>query len=311
MKLRKIIIKNLATFEDAEIDFTTEPLKNSPLFLICGDTGAGKSTITDAVSLSLYGKTPRFENVEKEDITVENSTIGKTSDSRHVMRHGTAEALAATIFEAYNGNVYKAEWYVQRARKKTIGTLHNAKNTLYIFKNSQFEPLTEKQKEFDLEIEKLTGLNFDRFIRCVMLAQNQFSKFLYADRDKKSEILQMLTNTDIYERISVKIYEKYKEAKSLVEQQDRFLENIKLLSEDEKNEIEKQKAEFQKNLEQVNAETSKIQTQTLWKKTFDELNLFLLQKSEEKQLAEKAKENFSDKQATIRQLEVWKITLAV
>lgn len=304
MKLRKIIIKNLATFEDAEIDFTTEPLKNSPLFLICGDTGAGKSTITDAVSLSLYGKTPRFENVEKEDITVENSTIGKTSDSRHVMRHGTAEALAATIFEAYNGNVYKAEWYVQRARKKTIGTLHNAKNTLYIFKNSQFEPLTEKQKEFDLEIEKLTGLNFDRFIRCVMLAQNQFSKFLYADRDKKSEILQMLTNTDIYEKISVRIFEKYKEAKSLVEQQDKLLENIKLLSEDEKNEIEKQKAEFQKNLEQVNAETSKIQTQTLWKKTFDDLNLFFQKKITEKQLAEKAKENFSDKQTTIRQLEV-------
>ena len=304
MKLRKIIIKNLATFEDAEIDFTTEPLKNSPLFLICGDTGAGKSTITDAVSLSLYGKTPRFENVEKEDITVENSTIAKTSDSRHVMRHGTAEALAATIFEAYNGNVYKAEWYVQRARKKTIGTLHNAKNTLYIFKNSQFEPLTEKQKEFDLEIEKLTGLNFDRFIRCVMLAQNQFSKFLYADRDKKSEILQMLTNTDIYEKISVRIFEKYKEAKSLVEQQDKLLENIKLLSEDEKNEIEKQKAEFQKNLEQVNAETSKIQTQTLWKKTFDDLNLFFQKKITEKQLAEKAKENFTDKQNTINQLEL-------
>ena len=56
MKLKKIIIQNLATIEDAEIDFTSEPLKNASLFLICGDTGSGKSTITDALCLSLYGK---------------------------------------------------------------------------------------------------------------------------------------------------------------------------------------------------------------------------------------------------------------
>ncbi|MBQ3655894.1 MAG: AAA family ATPase [Bacteroidales bacterium] len=304
MKLRKIIIKNLATIESAEIDFTTEPLKNSSLFLICGDTGAGKSTITDAVSLSLYGKTPRFENIEKEDITVENSTIVRTSDSRHVMRHGTAEALAATVFEAHDGKVYKAEWSVQRARKKLDGTLHGAKNTLYVFKNSQFEPLTDKQKEFEAEIEKLTGLNFDRFIRCVMLAQNQFSKFLYADRDTKSEILQMLTNTDIYEKISIKINEKYKESKSLVEQQDKLLETTKLLSEDEKNEIENKKTELLKSLEELNAKIVNIQNQISWKKTFDELDIFLRQKVQEKQNAEKAKKNFSDKQVIINQLEL-------
>jgi exonuclease SbcC len=304
MKLRKIIIKNLATLEDAEVDFTSGALKDSPLFLICGDTGAGKSTITDAVSLSLYGKTPRFESVEKEDITLENSAISKTSDPRHIMRHGKAEALAATVFETYGGGVYMAEWTVQRARKKIDGTLHGAKNTLYVFRNLRFEPVTDKQREFDSEIEKLTGLNFDRFVRCVMLAQNQFSKFLYADRDKKSEILQMLTDTDVYEKISVRIYEKYKEAKSLVEMQDRLLEGIKLLSDNEIRELEDKNAELLKTREKVQNLTAETMTQINWKKTFDEADNLLRQKAKEKQNAEKALENFSDKQLLIKQLEL-------
>lgn len=303
MKLKKIIIQNLATIEDAEIDFTSEPLKNASLFLICGDTGSGKSTITDALCLSLYGKTPRFESVEKEDITLEDSTVVKTSDSRHIIRYGKTGAFAATIFEAFDGKCYKAEWSVQRAGKKLSGTLHRAKNVLYVLNNQTFEPVTDLQREFDSKIEKLTSLNFDRFIRCTLLAQNQFSKFLYAGKEKKSEILQMLTDTAIYEKISIRIYEKYKESKLLVEQQDKLLENIHLLSEEEISKILADLNVSTQKMSETNSMLSKVQLQENWRKTFDNLDLLLKQKLLDKQNAENQKNNFIANELLIKQLE--------
>lgn len=303
MKILKIIIQNLATIENAEIDFSSGPLKNSPLFLICGDTGAGKSTITDAVCLSLYGLTPRFDSTSQETIYLENSTINKTSDARHIMRHGTSKALAATVFEA-QGKIYKAEWEVHRAGQKFSGTLQPAKNTLYVIKSSQEEVITDKQKEFSSEIEKLTGLNFDRFIRCVMLAQNQFSKFLFAAADKKSEILQMLTNTDIYEKISLRIYEKYKNCKTEIEFKDNSLKEIQLLSDDEILKLSDEKKNCVSLSEKLKNQIQTVQNKINWKKTFIELDKTLKQKTLEKEKAETVQKQSSLERLLEKQLEV-------
>lgn len=209
MKILRIYIKNLASLPEAEIDFTRNPLSNTPLFLICGDTGAGKSTITDAICLAFYGNTPRFKDTQSDDFENDDS-FKTTNDARNIMRKGTAEALAQVDFLADDSLSYRVEWYAYRAHRKADGKLQDVRRTLYRKTAANvFEPLTEKIKEVDEYIKKLTGFDFDRFVRSVLLAQNQFAKFLFAKKDDKSEILQMLTNTDIYEKISKKVYEKY------------------------------------------------------------------------------------------------------
>lgn len=245
MKILKINIKNLASLPEAEIDFTVPPLADSPLFLICGDTGAGKSTITDAICLAFYGDTPRFRDLQSDDF--ENEDDIKTADARNVMRKGTSEAMAKVEFLADDGNIYTAEWYA--ARKKD-GKLRDIRRTLSRkIKNGDFEPVTEKKTEFADLIQRLTGYDFNRFIRSVMLAQNQFSKFLFATRDDKSAILQMLTNTDIYERISKKVFEKFSIVKAELNALTQNIANQEVVSDDDI-------TAAQENLEKLTAESA-------------------------------------------------------
>ena len=229
MKILKINIKNLASLPEAEIDFTVPPLAGSPLFLICGDTGAGKSTITDAICLAFYGDTPRFRDLQSDDFESEDDI--KTADARNIMRKGTSEAMAKVEFLADDGGVYIAEWYA--ARKKD-GKLRDIRRTLSRkTKNDGIEVVTEKKTEFADLIQRLTGYDFNRFIRSVMLAQNQFSKFLFATRDDKSAILQMLTNTDIYERISKKVFEKFSVVKAELNALTQNIANQEVVSDDD------------------------------------------------------------------------------
>lgn len=75
MKLQQLIIKNLASIEEATIDFEHGPLAEESIFLICGETGAGKSTILDAICLALYNDTPRMQRSPKEKIHGPSSLI--------------------------------------------------------------------------------------------------------------------------------------------------------------------------------------------------------------------------------------------
>lgn len=304
MKIQKVTIKNLASLPEAEIDFTRKPLKDSPLFLICGDTGAGKSTITDAICLALYGDTPRFKDAQQDDF--ENDDTIKTHDTRNFMRKGTAESLASVEFLADDNGLYRADWYAYRAHKKADGKLQDIKRTLYRWdkESHEFVPVTEKVKEFEEKIVELTGFDFNRFIRSVLLAQNQFSRFLFAKKDDKSAILQMLTNTDIYEKISRKIYEKFSAVKTELDVLNKSIQGQTIVSDEE---IQNQKhllAQLQKDSLAADTELEIVNQKLEWRKRFVELSNALISKQKDLEKAKADSDNIAPKKQLLNKMEI-------
>ncbi|MDP3562815.1 MAG: AAA family ATPase [Legionellaceae bacterium] len=261
MKILAIRIKNLASLEgNTEIDFTAEPLCSAGIFAITGATGAGKSTILDALCLALYGKTPRYLQAKETGIEirdVQGSTLSQ-GDVRSILRDGTADGFAEVDFKAIDGQDYRASWSVRRARNKAEGSMQSDSITLKnITLNSD---IPGKKQETLNEVARLVGLNFEQFTRSVLLAQGDFTAFMKANRDEKSSLLEKLTGTHIYSEISKKIYEKYK----LEEQQLRELElkkegivtltaeELKVLSDDHEV-LTSQIINLEKDLEKLNA----------------------------------------------------------
>ncbi|HEX7757075.1 MAG TPA: SbcC/MukB-like Walker B domain-containing protein [Niabella sp.] len=211
MKIFAIRIKNLASLDGiTEIDFTREPLRSAGIFAITGPTGAGKSTILDALCLALYAKTPRYRLAETgiEIKDVQGSTIHQ-GDVRGILRDGTAEGFAKVDFEGVDGQHYSAAWNVRRAYNRIDGSLQAFSITLSNV--STHTEIPGKKTELLEEIERLVGLNFEQFTRSVLLAQGDFTAFLKAGRDEKSSLLEKLTGTHIYSEISKRIFENHRE----------------------------------------------------------------------------------------------------
>ena len=142
MKILTIRLKNLASIEGTfEVDFTVEPLRSAGIFAISGPTGAGKSTILDALCLALYDKTPRFaasgESLFLSDVG-ENQV--NQSDVKNILRRGTGEGFAEVDFLGATGRRYRSRWSVRRARSKATGSLQ-----------PQTLQVTDLDKEEDLQ----------------------------------------------------------------------------------------------------------------------------------------------------------------
>lgn len=222
MKIEKITICNLTSIEGEQvIDFTQEPLRSASLFAITGDTGAGKSTILDAVCLALYNRAPRFddmEQVKKEDLERQTGTAPaiQAKDVRGMFRRGCTEAYCKVVFSVPSGARYEAGWSM---RQKRTGNYDRVVRTL-----QQLAPRKEAVPPGEIEqrIADVIGLDYAQFTRTVMLAQNSFANFLRAKRSEKSALLEKLTGTAVYGQISVKIHELAKEA----EKRKEAIENV-------------------------------------------------------------------------------------
>lgn len=268
MKLEKLTIHNIASIADAEIDFTQSPLSDSQLFLICGDTGAGKTTILDAISLALYGKTPRFASDRTKDASKElaGASIDKVEQ---IVRRNTVEAFSELIFSE-NGKLYKARWFASRTRNKIDGDIKKPEKCIIDLAT---------QKEISEKIDAIIGLTFEQFCRTTMLAQGEFTKFLFCTDDEKAEILEKLTNTSEFAQYGIKIYNKYHQLESDFKNKNVLIETQEknLLAED----VVVRLAEEMKNLEESNKNLSQTQRQLTEKKNWISKGITLHKKEED------------------------------
>ena len=234
MKIKQLYIHNITSIEDAFIDFDAEPLKNSDLFLISGDIGAGKSTILDSICLALYGTTPRVNEGIRDRIDANEDNLSGR-DPRQLMRQNTGEASVRLVFEGTDGNSYEAEWQVQRGlRKKATSALSQDVWTLHNLSTGELlTGTTNKDKGIREAVQKAVGLDFDQFCRTTMLAQGEFTKFLKSDEKEKAAILEKITGTGIYSKIGAKIFELTKVKREALKAETDKLSGIQLLKEEE------------------------------------------------------------------------------
>ena len=200
MRILAIRGKNLASLaNDFEVLLEEGALHQVGLFAITGPTGAGKSTILDAMCLALYDQMPRLpegygvaigHKDEDEAIRV------KSHDVSSILRRGTASAYAEVDFIGQDKHAYRARWEISRARGKVTGRLQAQKISLQLLHSA--EKIGQGKKDTQQEIIKRLGLNFDQFRRSVLLAQGDFAAFLKAKKDERSSLLEKITGTDIY-----------------------------------------------------------------------------------------------------------------
>lgn len=280
MILQQLQIHNIASIEDATIDFEAQPLADSEVFLITGKTGAGKSTLLDAICLALYASTPRLENTSMQGEMRDNEKDIKIKDPVQLMRRNTGEAFVRLTFIGSNGVHYEAQWSVARARNKVTGKIQNKKWTL---RNLDTDFTYAKDKEIREEIALAIGLDFKQFCRTTLLAQGEFTRFLNSKDDEKAEILEKITGVDAYSRIGAKIFEQTVEKKKVWEASQQKIEGIQILNDEEIAQKNNQLQQLDEQSQQLKNTLEKEQKKLRW----------LQQEQDFRQRKEQAKEDLA------------------
>lgn len=277
MKIIAIRLKNLTSIEGSvEIDFTVEPLYSAGIFAISGATGAGKSTLLDALCLALYDKAPRFAtSVESINLVDVGDNQINQSDVRNLLRRGTSDGYAEVDFQGVDGHRYRSRWSVRRTRNKASGSLQP--QVLEVKDLDTEKEFQGTKKELLVQLVDLVGLTYEQFTRTVLLAQNDFATFLKSRGSAKAELLEKLTGTGVYSRISQEIFARNKAAQEEVVMIHNKMSVIELLPEEELLSLQKEKEQLTekraagiKLLAELNAQLNVVRSlkmqETLWMK---------------------------------------------
>lgn len=266
MKIVKLRFKNLNSLSgEWSIDFSAPEYISDGIFAISGPTGAGKSTILDAICLALYGRTPRLKNISKT--------------TNEIMSRQKGVCFAEVVFETDQGR-FRAYWSQRRAREKAEGALQNPEHEI---SNADTKELLASQlTTTELEVEKRTGMTYDRFVQSMLLAQGSFAAFLQASANERAPILEQITGTEIYSDISKHVFERQRAEKAKLDLLLVENKGIVLLNPEEEAAIIKDLGEKNENKATLATEMDKLDASIGWLKKTDLLksDLAVIEKEE-------------------------------
>lgn len=181
MKIHSLELENIGPFRKKEfLDFMTEPLCSASILAVTGRTASGKTTLMiDAICVALYNKTPRLDS-------------NKNKNRGHLLNQSTNEGFVKLIFEI-NGKIYIANWVAKRNKNGNV----DSKSII-----------TEKDTKKIVNVTDIFGMDFDGFRRSVLLAQGEFSAFLYANMDEKRNIIETVADMEIYNTLKIRLNDK-------------------------------------------------------------------------------------------------------
>lgn len=273
MKFLQLEILNLASLDKQGgevINFEEGALGESTIFSIVGPTGSGKSTLLDAICLALYNRAPRYprkkgdknQNIEifGEADANENNRLAPT-DSRNILTRGKKEGYSKLTFLANNGSIYRAEWHVRFQRVR----YENAKTSLYkITRNG--EQLTEKIADWN-ELPNIIGLDYDQFLRTVLIAQGSFANFLTAKENERYELLEKLIGCEeTYTNIATEIKKAKDQAVDAYNQMAASVEAVKqnLLNDEELAQLQEEIDCLEKAEKELDSQLKAISENLQW-----------------------------------------------
>ena len=302
MKILAIRLKNLASLAGPfELDFTAEPLASAGLFAITGPTGAGKSTLLDALCLALFGAVPRLNNTGRDAKVPDADGEIATGDPRTLLRRGTGDGYAEVDFVGIDGRRYRARWEANRAREKATGKLQASRQSLRDLDSDQL--LASQKGDYKVQLEARLGLNFEQFTRAVMLAQSEFSAFLKADDNERSELLEKLTDTALYTRLGKRAFDKAKEAKDAHKQLQDQAVGVTPLEPQARVELDQRFNEAQQQLKDQQGQLKQLELQHTWLKTLSDLQEQRHSAAEQLQQAQTLWDSQTEQRQTLHLLE--------
>lgn len=252
MKILSLRLKNLNSLQgEWRIDFTRAPFTDNGLFAITGPTGAGKSTLLDAICLALYHETPRLKGI--------------SASSNEIMTRHTADCLAEVEFEV-KGALYRAFWSQRRSRDKVDGALQSPRVELAALDaNGEGTILSTQSNDKLKRIEAITGLDFPRFTKSMLLAQGGFAAFLNASANERAELLEELTGSEIYGDISRRVFETARDARSRLDQLSARATGMELLADEQRSAMQLDVGCVELQLADVQQRHQQTQGQRQWR----------------------------------------------
>lgn len=268
---------------DHELDFTAPPLAHKGLFLITGETGAGKTTILDAITLALYGKTPRAQN-------------WTSGSEKEMLTYGKSECLAEVEFEA-DSATYRCSWRFGLTR---TGTPKTPKRELAQLSPEEIILATKHSEVDDKVAEVLKGLDYNRFIRSVLLAQGDFTEFLKGE-EERSLILERVTNTSVYSEIGYAAYYRLNEEKEALNRLELKLGDLKYLSDEDRAAVEQERKALQTQRDALEVKLKKDEAAFQWLKDLEKLAAEQHEIAQQRQEAEAAIRVLEPKKKRLKQ----------
>ena len=246
MKILNLYFKNINSLEgESRIHFDKAPIADGGVFAITGPNGSGKSSILDAITLGLYGETFRFDR-----------------PAEHVMTKSTAESFAEVEF-SLDDEKYKASWRAARADGNATGELLPAEMKL-IQLNGTEQALADSTQKVRDKMTELTGMDFHKFSKSMVLAQGDFAAFLNALDSERMDILEKISGSDIYDDYSRQAEEKTTQVQTQLQHLEQNLTATPVMDETTREAREHDLADFKEQLTELEAEQDNVHQQLSW-----------------------------------------------